>query len=80
MKSYSRAMLENQNEGKDYDPVDEADLDGTHPRVVLVIHDFLQLFIALLHLHTRLLDMEINTIEDCPLLDDKIAHITEQIA
>lgn len=72
-------MLEDQDEGEYNYPVDEADLCGTYPWIVLVIHYFLQLTIALLHLHARLYDVEIDTVENSSLLNDKIAHITEQI-
>ena len=55
-------MLENQDEGEDDDPVDEADLDCTHSWIVLDIHDLLQLTVALLNLHARLNDVEIDTV------------------
>ena len=72
-------MLKNEDEGEDHDPVDETDLDGTHPWIVLYIHDLLQLTVALLHLHARLSDMKIDAVKNCALLNYKIVHVLEQV-
>jgi len=66
----SSSVLEEQDEGHNHDPVDETDLHSFNPDIVFDVHDFLQLLVSLLNLHPRLLNVEVDPIEDTALLDD----------
>jgi len=78
--NFSCTVLEDEHKRQNDDPVDKADLGGAHSRVIFDVHDFLQLTIAFLHLHARLLNMKVDSIEHSALLDDQVGDVTEQIA
>ena len=63
-------MFEHKDEGHHNDPVNQAYLRRSYPRIVLHLNYLLEVFVALLHVATSILNMEVYPVKYSALFND----------